>query len=170
MLRVVTPAVVEPVTVEDVKAHLRVTHDEDDALLGAQITSAREAIELETGVALVEAEYLWAPEHPPRCGYVASIPLWPATVGDVTYWDGEARVDADPDVYLLDDFRGRLTLGTYAQPRVAFTTAPDAIPESLKSAIKLRVMAEYEADAEEAEKLRDASLRIARLHRRNFGV
>ena len=170
MLRVVTPAVVEPVTVEDVKAHLRVTHDEDDALLGAQITSAREAIELETGVALVEAEYLWAPEHPPRCGYVASIPLGPATVGDVTYWDGEARVDADPDVYLLDDFRGRLTLGTYAQPRVAFTTAPDAIPESLKSAIKLRVMAEYEADAEEAEKLRDASLRIARLHRRNFGV
>lgn len=170
MLRLVTAATAEPVSLAEAKAHLRVTHDEDDALLGAQITSAREVIELETGVALVEAEYLWAPEHPPRCGYMASVPLWPAAVGDVTYWDGEARVDADPDVYLLDDFRGRLTLGTYARPQIAFTTAPDAIPESLKSAIKLRVMAEYEVDADEAEKLRDASLRIARLHRRNFGV
>lgn len=170
MLRVVTPAGTEPVSVAHVKAHLRVTHAADDGLLGAQITSAREVIEMETGVALAEADYLWAPEHPPRCGYVASLPLWPATLDGVTYWDGEARVDADPDVYLFDDFRGRLALGIYAQPQVAFTTAPDAIPESLKSAINLRVMAEYEADATEAEKLRDASLRIARLHRRNFGV
>lgn len=170
MLRLVTAATTEPVTLAEVKAHLRVTHDEDDTLLGAQITSAREVIEAETGVALVEAEYLWAPEARPRCGYVANVPLWPAALDGVTYWDGEARVDADPDVYLFDDFRGRLTLSTYAQPQVAFTTTPDAIPESLKSAIKLRVMAEYEADADEAEKLRDASLRIARLHRRNFGV
>ncbi len=170
MLRTVTAATEEPVAVAEAKVHLRVTHAEDDVLIEAQITAARELVEMETGVALAAAEYLWAPEHPPGCGYVARLPLWPATVDTVTYWDGDARVNYDPDVYELDDLRGSLTLGSYSRPQVAFTTVPGTVPESLKSSIKLRVMAEYEADADEAAKLRDAASRIAWLHRRNLGV
>lgn len=170
MLRIVTPATTEPVTLAEAKEHLRVIHSDDDALITAQITSARELVELETGVALVAAEYIWQPEHPGAYGYVASVPLWPATVDAVTYWDGTARVAYDADVYALDDFRGSLTLGCYARPQVEFTTVPGVVPESLKSAIKLRVMAEYEADADEAAKLRDAATRVAWLHRRTLGV
>ena len=170
MLRIVTPATVEPVTLTEAKEHLRVIHADDDTLLSAQITSARELVELETGVALVAAEYMWAPEQAPRCGYIANIPLWPATVDGVTYWDGTTQAAMDADAYLLDDFRGSLTLGSYARPRVTFTTVPGTVPESLKSAIKLRVMAEYEADADEAAKLRDAATRVAWLHRRTLGV
>lgn len=170
MLRIVTPATTEPVTLAEAKEHLRVIHSDDDALIAAQIKSARELVELETGVALVAAEYVWAPEHPPRCGYVASVPLWPATVSGVTYWDGTTQAALTADRYTLDDFRGYLTLGSYSRPQVTFTTVPGVVPESLKSAIKLRVMAEYEADADEAAKLRDAATRIAWLHRRTLGV
>jgi hypothetical protein len=64
MLRVITPATVEPVTLAEAKAHVYVTHDADDALIQAFITAARETVERQTGYALAEASYAWTPEGP----------------------------------------------------------------------------------------------------------
>ena len=170
MLRVVTPATTEPVTVDDVKAHLRVTHAADDALLTAQITAAREYIEAFTGLALAGVEYSWHPEARGYAGWRPALPLWPATVSEVSYYDGEGRLIASSDDYRFDADRGEVTLGGWMEPSVTFTVAPDHVPESLKSAIKLRVQAEYEADPEDAARLRDASERIAWPWRRGLGV
>lgn len=170
MLRVVTPATAEPVSVEDVKLHLRVTHSADDALLASQITAAREHVEAFTGLALVAATYSWQPEAVAYAGWRPALPLWPADVSEVSYFDGTARVVADASDYRWDNLRGEVTLGGWREASVVFETVPDYVPEALKSAIKLRVQAEYEADPEDAARLRDASERVAWPWRRGLGV
>lgn len=50
---VVTPPATEPITTAEAKAFLRVEHAEDDALIGALIAAAREAVERHTARALL---------------------------------------------------------------------------------------------------------------------
>jgi len=53
LIRTVEPAA-EPVTLAELKAHLRLSHDGEDDLLSGLIRAAREDIERATGLALVE--------------------------------------------------------------------------------------------------------------------
>lgn len=76
MLTIITAATVEPITLAQAKAHLRVAHDGDDALITAIIAAAREAVELETGRALAVASYEWTPD----CKGQTQLPLTPVTI------------------------------------------------------------------------------------------
>lgn len=76
MLRTLTPATDEPVSLTEAKAHLVVIHDADDALIGAFITAAREIVERTTGYAMVEASYEWTPVGAGR----SPLPIEPGTV------------------------------------------------------------------------------------------
>lgn len=76
MLRTVTAAEAEPVSLAEAKQHLAVIHAADDVLIGALITAARETVERVTGYALVEAAYEWSPEG----GRREPLPIWPGVV------------------------------------------------------------------------------------------
>lgn len=76
MLYITTAATVEPITLAQAKAHLRVSHDGDDSLITAIIPAAREIVELETGRALAIASYEWTPD----CDGQTQLPLAPVTV------------------------------------------------------------------------------------------
>lgn len=149
-LIVVTPAAVEPVTVAEAKEHLRVTHSADDSLIGALITAAREAVEMETSRALAAATYRYVGE-----GDLLDelrIPLWPvASVSAVTYEDtaGDRQTLAGAD-YALDADRSLLLIDPLpvgCRPSVTFAVTPTSIPTAVVAAIKLLVADMY-ANAE----------------------
>ncbi|GJL97507.1 MAG: hypothetical protein DHS20C06_13240 [Hyphobacterium sp.] len=56
-LQLVTPPTVEPVTLSDAKAFLRIGTDHDDDLILQLIASARQRVEAETGRALISRTY-----------------------------------------------------------------------------------------------------------------
>ena len=51
-LKIITSAAVEPLTLEEVKLHLKVETDADDNLITSLITAARETAEVFTGRAI----------------------------------------------------------------------------------------------------------------------
>ncbi len=145
MLITVVAPTVEPVTLVEAKEHLRVTHEDDDALIDVYISAAREAVELHTGRALAAGTYRWVYEG--EIGYINRLPLWPvATITAVTYEDyAGARVAFTG--YILDADRSEMSISTLPYGRaisVTFTVAPTFVPAALKAAILLMVTDLYE--------------------------
>ena len=68
-LTLTTPPTLEPVTLDEAKAQLRVTYDQEDALIGALVTAARQRIEAELGVALIAT------------GFRETLDAWPLEIG-----------------------------------------------------------------------------------------
>ena len=102
-LQVLTPPAEEPVSLAETKAFLRVTHDDDDALIARLITAARQRIEAELGLALVATEF------------TETLDAWPLTrTGAAKVSRGpllsveEIRVDSD----VLDAGRYAVRLAT----------------------------------------------------------
>lgn len=88
MLRIVTQATVEPLTLESAKTRLRIDDDSLDLVLPDMISAAREIVERQTGYALSDTSYEWTPE-PDADGVTPTspLPILPATVtseADVT--------------------------------------------------------------------------------------
>ena len=102
LIRTVEPAA-EPVTLADVKAHLRLDTDADDTLLSGLIAAARQDVERATGLALIEQSWRIALDCWPRHG-LATIPLHPVReITAVTAYgtEGEASL-IDPAAYQAD--------------------------------------------------------------------
>ena len=79
-LQLITPPALEPVTLDEAKAHLKVDTTDDDALIERLIAAARARAEWHTGRAfLTQSWILWLDCWPPLD--VAEIPLPPASVG-----------------------------------------------------------------------------------------
>lgn len=66
----------EPLTIGEVKDMLRIDDDDFDTQLPLFIAAAREVVEQQTGLALVDADYEWTPVGERR----DPLPLLPATV------------------------------------------------------------------------------------------
>lgn len=165
MLITVTAATEEPVTLEEAKADLRMTHSSDDGLIERQITSARETVEQWTGWALAAATYKQT--YGNVC--VASLSLLPATIVEVTALEDDVRVATTE--YTADEIVGQITFDELALSAVVeFTTDPSPVSETLKSAILLLVRAEYEASPEQAEKIRANALALCYPLRRTLGA
>ncbi len=83
-----TPPTVEPVSVSQAKAALRIDDTRFDALLPGLISSARAVAEQETGRQLVNQT--WRAELADWPAATDVIPVYRATAAAVTYWNGSA--------------------------------------------------------------------------------
>jgi len=157
LFRTVEPAV-EPVSVAEAKAQLRIGHDSEDELIGSLIAAARDEVERATGRALIAQSWRLTLDDWPRCGPVL-LRRGPVTqILSITVFggDGEAAVLA-PDSYVadLDSVPARLHLDDPADPAVAlngieidfaagYGEAGTDVPDILKRAIMLLVGHWYE--------------------------
>ncbi len=149
-LIITTPPEAEPLTLEETKEHLRITHDADDDALNALIRVAREMCEGYTSLALITrgcSLFLdgWHKD-------VIELPLPPLqTVSGITIYDAAEAGAAFPSASYAVDARGvpaRVML-TASPPlpglpmggiEIAFTTgfgdAPEDVPSSLREGMK----------------------------------
>lgn len=157
LFRTVEPAV-EPVTLVEAKAHLRISHASEDQLIAGLIRAARDEVEKATGLALIDQSWRLALDRWPRDG-TAVLPRHPVkSVLSVTLFgtDGGASV-VDPATYLLDGLSRPARLHFQAmpsQPRrmngieidfaAGFGEAGTDVPDLLKRAMLLLAAHWYE--------------------------
>ena len=86
-----TPPDVEPLTLAEAKAHLRLDHGEEDALLTTLIRTVRQHLERETGLALINRNLRLYLDDWPNTRIIA-LPVGPVTAIDgVTLYDAEGH-------------------------------------------------------------------------------
>lgn len=159
MLVAVTGPTGEPVSLDDLKLHLRIDGRDEDALLAGLITAARQEVEFETGRALMTQTWdLWLDGWPCVHGTPSAVLRIPLprlqAVAWVKYFDtanGEHTLDAS--AYYVDSASepGRVCLAygqswpaTVLRPingvQVRFTAGygdAGSVPPKLAAAIKL---------------------------------
>jgi uncharacterized phiE125 gp8 family phage protein len=121
-LLLITPPAIEPVSLDDAKAHLKVDITDDDALIGNLIAAARARAEWHTGRALVTQSWkLWLDQWP--CNGIIEIPLPPlqSVVSVTAYALDDSATVLDAATYQVDAVSApaRLNLKPNASPPVA---------------------------------------------------
>lgn len=150
-----TPAV-PPVPLADAKAHLRVTHDGEDALIAELVDAAARFIADDTGLALIDQTWRLSLSDMPTTP--VSLPRHPvAAIVAVTAYDhdGDPAV-LDGSAYRLDTLRRPATLtfepgslsasmtGIEIDFRAGFGPAGPDVPDTLRRAILTLVAHWYE--------------------------
>lgn len=154
-LKLIAGPAVEPLSLDEAKAHLRVTHSAEDALITAFIQAAREAAEHLTGRSLITQTWEQVLDAFPDSEIELGRPDVLAVLS-VKYTD-EASTEQTIDSanYVLDAitmpgwllpayaYTWPTTLDTANAVRVRFTTGYGAsaasVPEGIKSWMRLRI-------------------------------
>jgi uncharacterized phiE125 gp8 family phage protein len=76
-LRLLTPPAADPVSIQAAKAHLRITHSEEDALIHTLIGAATQQIEQRTDRALIAQEWMYLLDRFPASGAPVVLPKAP---------------------------------------------------------------------------------------------
>jgi uncharacterized phiE125 gp8 family phage protein len=157
----VTPPAGEPISLAEAKAHLRITHNEEDALLGALIQSARRVAEARTGLLFLTQRWTVFRDDWPDDG-VIEIPLAPVNAVEELAVFGEEGEKAviEPSHYVADlasrpprlmlrgsrqwQRPGRALNGIGLSLAAGFGATPDSVPEPLRQAV-LRLVAHWYA-------------------------
>lgn len=131
--RVTTAPLSEPITLAVAKAHLRVDFDDDDTLIGALITAAREYCEDVLGRALMTRTLEGALDDEPE-GDTITLPRPPlSSVRSVKFYDtDDVATTVDPADYLVDitSEPGRIVLNDGAEwPQVDLRPANAVVIE-----------------------------------------
>jgi uncharacterized phiE125 gp8 family phage protein len=147
---------VEPVSVAEAKAHMRIDGTAEDILIGSLIVTSRLHVEAGIGLALVTQSWSWFLDAWPR-SHILKLPLRPVqSIGAVRLYDESGAVTtAAADTYFLDGTAAPARLvrqGARAWPKparvangieIAFTAgfgnAAADVPEPIRHAILLLV-------------------------------
>lgn len=152
LFRTVEPAL-EPVTLTEAKAHLRLGHDSEDALISGLIRAARDAVERATGTALIEQDWRLALDAWPQSGTLALTPHPVREILSVTVYGSEGEASTiDAGARRLDPYArpARLWLAERPAPgaalngievdfRAGYGEAGTDVPDMLKRAILMLV-------------------------------
>lgn len=159
-LKLITPASALAVSLVEAKAHLRVDASDEDALITALITAATEMAEQATGRAIMPQTWELTLDAFPDAFELTRIPV--ASVTSLKYWDTDGvQQTLDEGQYALnnaDDFAtatvapvygatwpaSREQINAVAVRYVAGWANAAAVPDSIKSWIKLQVGAMFE--------------------------
>lgn len=132
----ITSPALEPVTLADAKAHLRLDSDDDDQLLTAAIVAARVHVEALTRRLLIEQGWRVYLDRWPKKRIVTLVPAPLISVDAVTVYDA----NGDPSVVDADDYE----VDTVAVPGrlVLSGSAPVAVGKAVNG-IEIDVTAGY---------------------------
>lgn len=135
--------IVEPVTVAEAKSYCRVTTNTEDALFGTLITSAREAIEVATGLSLIPKNVT---TYFNNISGNFDIPFGPIDVATFELFDMEqnALEVTGTDLQLIGDEFPKLAYPHYANLKATYEAGYTTIPADLKLAILDQVSYDYE--------------------------
>ncbi|MGU3399804.1 phage head-tail connector protein [Brucellaceae bacterium D45D] len=156
----VTPPELEPVTIENARAFLRLSSNSEDTILERLIKTARELVEAETGLALINQTWRLRVNRWPRSGRLAlfKFPVTAITMVVAYRTDGTA-VSFPPEEFTLQDGRRpqRLYMAPYPEAALlcglevdfvaGFGATAASVPEALKQAILSLTAHLYESRA-----------------------
>lgn len=152
---------VEPVTVSEAKAHLRVDGATEDVLIGSLIVTSRLHVEAALGLALIHQGWRMTRDIWPERGDSVRFPLRPiASVTSVTVYDAAGTPTVvPPESYLLDGHAlkprliangngwpapGRKANGIEIEFQAGIGATADAVPAPIRQAVLLLVAHWYE--------------------------
>ena len=155
-----TPAAVEPVTLADAKAYLRVAHSADDAVIAALIAGARSHVEAQTRRALITQTWRLIRDGWPPDGRIAVVPVPLRSVVAARIYDAGGTTHAvDTGAFVADKAAapavlafapwtltepGRTAAGIEIDVEFGYGSAPANVPETLRQALLLLVAHWYE--------------------------
>ncbi|HWL31950.1 MAG TPA: head-tail connector protein [Xanthobacteraceae bacterium] len=130
---------VEPVTLEEAKAYLRVEHDDDDDVIAALIAGARVHVEAQTRRALITQSWRLIRDAWPANGCLAVLPapLQALTAARVYRLDGSAQT-IDSQAFVVD--------GASAPARISFASGVPPAPGRTIGGIELDIDVGYGDD------------------------
>ena len=132
----VTPPAIEPLTLAEVKAHLRLTTSDDDTLLAALITTARLQVEQATRRVLIEQAWRICLDDWPKGG-VFTLPITPVVqVTAITVYNASGVPTTLPTIAYEVDSAG-------TPPRVAIKAAAGIRQRRRLNGIEIDLVAGY---------------------------
>lgn len=155
-LVITSPPSVEPLSLSDVKAHLRIDGTADDILLGSLILTSRLHIEAALGLALITQGQKWTIDRWPEEGRVVALPVRPVqSISSISIIDAMgAPLVVVPETYELDGAAipariirkgavwpgaGQDFLGIEVDLVAGFGNAASDVPEPIRQALLLLV-------------------------------
>lgn len=168
----ITPPAVEPLTLAEVKMHLRLDGTEEDSLLSALIVAARDYLERETGLCLITQGWRLYLDDWPETGLIqiAKGPL--QVIQDITVYDAEGVASAvSLDGHVLDAVSEPARLCLAHRPPVGkslngieinmlagFGDSALQVPDTLKRAMLMHVALMYELRGAIAQDMQPAAV------------
>lgn len=135
--------IVEPVTVAEAKSYCRVTTDAENDLFAILIKSAREAVEVATGLSLIPKDVT---TYFNNISGNFDIPFGPIDISTFELFDME-QDDLEitgTDLQLIGDEFPKLVYPRYANLKATYEAGYTTIPTDLKLAILDQVSYDYE--------------------------